>query len=95
MHHFHVEWAMTEGVDWDMMRKLHPGFDWASFKEPVDFVDSPYNMMVLCEKHHRDEAHGIHSLPYPVWIMQKYKKQDYILLLEDNLIGNDSHGGMS
>ena len=71
VHHFHVEWADADGVDWDKMRTLHPDFSWSTFHEPTDFVDSEYNMMVLCERHHRGKDHGIHLLPYPIWIMQR------------------------
>lgn len=71
VHHFHVEWAFSDGVDWDHMRVLHPNFDWTTFKTPEDFVDSEYNMMVLCQTHHRHVNHGIHNLPYPIWIMQR------------------------
>lgn len=78
VHHFHVEWADADGVDWDKMRTLHPNFPWSTFKEPKDFVDSEYNMMVLCEKHHRGKDHGIHLLPYPIWIMQREQKADFV-----------------
>jgi pterin-4a-carbinolamine dehydratase len=52
-HHYYVEWAMSNAVDWEKMKKLHREFDWNNFKKPEDFVDSVYNMMILCEKHHR------------------------------------------
>ncbi len=79
VHHFHAEWADSEGIDFDVkMRKLHPNFDWSKFKEPSDFIDSEYNMMVLCEKHHRGKDHGIHLLPYPFWIMQEIQKTEFI-----------------
>jgi hypothetical protein len=78
VHHFHLEWAYAEAVDWDKMKELHPTFEWSSFKEAKDFVDSEYNMLVLCEKHHRGEDHGIHMLPYPIWIAQKYLKKDFV-----------------
>ena len=77
IHHFHVEWAFAEGVDWDKMKVLHSDFDWTTFKEAEDFVDSPYNMMVLCETHHRHLDHGIHNLPYPIWVMQRHGKKDF------------------
>lgn len=77
VHHFHVEWADAEGVDWDKMRELHPDFPWSTFKNAEDFVDSEYNMMVLCEKHHRGKDHGIHMLPYPIWIMQREALPDF------------------
>jgi hypothetical protein len=77
-HHYHAELANTAGIDWDVMRKLHPTFDWSTFKKPVHFMDSEYNLMILCEKHHRGKNHGIHELPYPIWIMQKNKRADFI-----------------
>jgi hypothetical protein len=78
VHHFHIEWADSEGVDWEKMRALHPAFDWSTFKEPADFVDSEYNMRVLCERHHRGINHGIHMLPYPIWIAQKVMRADFV-----------------
>jgi hypothetical protein len=78
VHHFHIEWADSEGVDWEKMRALHPAFDWSTFKEAADFVDSAYNMRVLCEKHHRGVNHGIHMLPYPMWIMQAVQRADFV-----------------
>lgn len=78
VHHFHAEWADSEGIDWDRMRALHPGFDWSTFSKPEDFIDSAYNMMVLCEKHHRAKDHGIHLVPYPIWIMQRVKRADFV-----------------
>ncbi|MFC6519768.1 hypothetical protein ACFQAT_08235 [Undibacterium arcticum] len=26
VHHFHAEWADSDGIDWDKMRILHPAF---------------------------------------------------------------------
>ena len=52
VHHFHIQWALANCVDWDLMRELHPDFDWSTFTKPEDFVDSEYNMMVLCRFHH-------------------------------------------
>ena len=78
VHHFHVEWADAEGVDWVRMRQLHPRFHWQTFKEPADFVDAPYNMMVLCADHHRHRDRGIHMLPYPIWVMQRERRKDFV-----------------
>lgn len=60
------------------MREAYPDFDWANFKEPLDFVDSEYNMLTICRLHHTGKGHGIHYLPYPIWIMQKYRKKDFV-----------------
>ncbi len=79
LHHFHVEWAFADGIDWDKMKTLYPDFDWSTFKSAEDFVDSEYNMMVLCATHHRLKNRGIHNLPYPLFIMQRHKRDDFIL----------------
>ncbi len=79
LHHYYVEWAAADSIDWNgKIREDHPNFDWTTFKEPTDFVDSEYNMMVLCQVHHRHKDHGIHMLPYPLWILQKYVKSDFV-----------------
>lgn len=78
VHHFHVEYADAEGVDWGKMRKLHPDFDWSKFSKAEDFIDSEYNMMILCKKHHTGKDHGIHFLPYPIWVMQAIKLKDFV-----------------
>ena len=88
VHHMIVEWADADAVDWSegsRIRQEHPDFDWASFREPADFVDSPYNMRVLCEKHHRARDHGIHMLPFPNWQIQAYKRADFIDTPDDEV----------
>ncbi len=88
VHHFHVEWAMSDAIDWDKMKTLHPNFDWSTFKTPTDFVDSEYNMMVLCQKHHRHKDYGIHMIPYPVWVVQKELLPNFIEMPPINAIKN-------
>jgi hypothetical protein len=87
VHHYFVEWAFADGVDWELMRSMHPNFDWSKFKDPADFVDSPYNMLILCQAHHRGQHTGIHYMPYPLWIMQKHKRHDYVLTIDDIKVG--------
>lgn len=78
VHHWYCEWAYANAVDWEVMQKLHPDFDWENFESSEDFIDSVYNCVVLCRKHHRMKNHGIHMLPYPIWITQKFKTQKFI-----------------
>ncbi len=75
VHHFHAEWADSDGIDWEKMKTFHPEFDWSGFDpaHPETFIDSEYNMMVLCKYHHTHKDHGIHMLPYPIWVMQRNK----------------------
>ena len=79
IHHKFIEWADSEGVDWEKVKAAHPDFDWSTFAESADFIDSIYNTEPLCEKHHRGQApHGKHFTPEPIWNMQKYKRKDFI-----------------
>jgi hypothetical protein len=84
IHHRFIEWADTEGIDWDKVRAKHPGFDWSSFKEPADFIDSVYNTEPLCQLHHRGPApFGKHFTPEPIWNMQTYMRDDFVYAAED------------
>jgi hypothetical protein len=77
VHHFIIEWAYADAIDWSKVKAEHPTFDWANFKTAEDFVDGIYNMRVLCETHHRGVDHGIHTIPYPIWQVQKFVKDDF------------------
>ena len=49
-------------------------------KNPELFVDSPHNMIALCAIHHTSEKRGIHHVPFPDWILQKWSKPDFDFL---------------
>lgn len=82
-HHYLSEWSIANAVDWSVMRQLHPDFsDWNKI-DPNDestyfnFIDSAYNLMPLCDIHHRGVDHGIHAIEYSVWIAQKFVKSNF------------------
>lgn len=58
-------------------------FDWDSFdpKKESDtyaFVDNMLvNGLMLCKKHHTGKDEGIHDLPFPLYIFQKFAKPGY------------------
>jgi len=93
-HHFFVMWAAHEAVDWDEFGRfadtlfnpqtgehLDPAFDWAAVAaDPMVFVDSPQNMVVLCNTHHRSRSEGIHHVPFPEWILQRFPKKGFDFL---------------
>jgi hypothetical protein len=93
-HHFFVAWAALEAVDWQRFGEaaqnlynpqtgIHLGtsFDWSKVAaRPVSFVDSPANMVVLCEEHHRSEQRGVHQVPFPDWILQRFSRSDFKFL---------------
>lgn len=89
IHHKHIEWADSEAVDWDKVRKEHTSFDWSSFKQAEDFIDSIYNTIPLCMQHHRGKApFGIHFTPEPIWSIQKYKLDGFEYTKENNNNGS-------
>lgn len=81
-HHFGIErcYAETEGLDWDLVARDFPCFDWATFdpKKPYDFVDDMTAQgLPLCEAHHIGKDSGIHFLPFSLWLMQRYLPNGY------------------
>lgn len=81
LHHNFIEWCDSDGVDWEKVKIDCPDFDWVNFNpaNPETFIDSEWNAnLVLCKKHHTGKDHGIHMLPYPTWLMQRHKRQDFI-----------------
>jgi hypothetical protein len=43
------------------------------------FVDSPSNLIVLCDIHHRSVEHGIHHLLPADFNVQRYLRDGYIV----------------
>jgi|ERR1700744_264068 len=86
-HHHPIERSMSELIDWDAFKATalagHLGaaiqaWDWGSFKTWEQFVDDmTVNGLLLCKSHHVGIDEGIHFLPYPIWIAQKYAKDGY------------------
>lgn len=80
IHHYFIEWADSEAVDWDKAKEQYPAFDWPSFdsSKPELFIDSIFNTIPLCELHHRGPApYGIHHTPGPIWNVQKVMQNDF------------------
>ena len=88
-HHHPVERSLANMIDWQRFRSdCEDGmwgayarlFDWSKFDptDPISFVDDMrVNGMLLCPAHHTGRDEGIHELPYPLWIAQKYGLEGY------------------
>lgn len=82
-HHYPIERSFAEMVDWSegsQIRKDFPGFGWGSFDEsnPYSFVDDMnVNGRLLCKSHHIGKDEGVHALPEPVWLAQRYGREGY------------------
>ncbi|HLO11500.1 MAG TPA: hypothetical protein VK190_04525 [Pseudoneobacillus sp.] len=69
IHHSLIEFAASEGIDWEKVKKDFPN---------IDHVDDLDQMMPLCRKHHREQGFGIHNMEYGIWILQKYMKPEVL-----------------
>ena len=82
-HHYPIERSFATMVDWgpgSQIRKDFPSFGWGSFDEsnPYTFVDDMNtNGRLLCKLHHTGKDAGVHDLPEPVWLAQRYGKDGY------------------
>lgn len=82
-HHYPIERSMAEMIDWSpgsQIRKDFQNFGWGSFDEsnPYTFVDDMnVNGLLLCKAHHTGKDEGIHDMPHPLWVAQKYGKEGY------------------
>lgn len=80
VHHHPIERSLANMVDWELVKRDFPNFDWDQFDptDPYFFVDDMrYNGVVLCKEHHIGKNQGIHMMPYPFWIIQRYAKAGY------------------
>jgi hypothetical protein len=82
-HHFPIERSFAEMIDWtegSQIRKDFPDFEWGSFdaSNPYTFVDDmTQNGRLLCKVHHIGKDEGVHALPEPIWLAQRYGKDGY------------------
>lgn len=88
-HHYPVERSLARMVDWERFADMAQhgvfgpgpaGFDWEHFdtSDPYTFVDDMrVNGLVLCRAHHIGADEGIHYLPHPLWIAQKFALPGY------------------
>ena len=71
---------MTAPIDWKKVAEDFPAFDWHNFDpaKPGEFVDNMVAQgLILCKEHHTHPETGIHTLPWPIFVMQRYLKDGY------------------
>ncbi len=82
-HHHPIERSFAEMIDWSegsLIRREFPQFDWKSFDpaNPYAFVDDmTVNGLLLCKAHHIGKDEGIHAMPFPIWLAQRYGREGY------------------
>jgi hypothetical protein len=73
LHHSHIEFSQINTMD---PKKVEEAFG-LHFENDEDFqvwIESPGNLEVLCESHHRTH-YGIHSIPAPLWEAVRFRKE--------------------
>lgn len=76
-HHYPIERSLMDACDPIKVHRDFPVvYDAATL---AVFVDSPANLIVLCDVCHRSTEHGIHHLLTQDWIIQKYLYTGYIV----------------
>lgn len=72
LHHSYVEFSEIGAVD-PAKIAAHLGLDFKSDEDFQRWAESPGNLEVLCENHHRTH-YGIHVLPEPLWQAVRFKR---------------------
>jgi hypothetical protein len=74
-HHYPIERSLMDACDPVKVHKAFPQvYDQATL---AAFVDSPANLIVLCDVHHRSVDYGIHHLLTQDWVIQPFLKDGY------------------
>lgn len=79
-HHYPIERSLANMIDFELVKEDCPDFDWSKFDpaDPYSFVDNMlFNGLLLCKEHHIGKDEGIHAMPHPLWIAQRYAKEGY------------------
>lgn len=76
-HHAVAEYAGLSEMDWRKVARDFPQANIQSDEDFLRFAESEGGLMIICDHHHRDPHHGIHSITYPAWLLDKYAKDDY------------------
>ena len=76
-HHDVAEFAALNALDWQKIAADFPEVGITSNEDFLRFAESEGGLLILCDKHHRGPNHGIHSLSYPVWTLDRYARDDY------------------
>lgn len=76
-HHYPIERSLADACDPLRVHQDFPQvYDMATL---AAFVDSPANLIVLCDVHHRSVEHGIHHLLPADFAVQKYLRAGYLV----------------
>jgi len=79
-HHFPLERSLIDCCDPVKVHvTFHQVYDQATL---IQFVDSPANLIILCDQHHRSIRRGIHHLVTQDFAIQQYLWDGYVVAAE-------------
>jgi hypothetical protein len=79
-HHFPIEWSLMDAVD---PLKVHRQYSQVIDRETLEaFIDSPANLLVLCDICHRSKQRGIHHLLAQDFAILPFLLDDYIVVAD-------------
>jgi hypothetical protein len=73
LHHDKVEFSLQNGVDLTRFEEAFPEFTGKTDEEFRAWIEGEGNLLPLCKIHHTGIL-GVHVLPYPIWLPQKFWK---------------------
>lgn len=77
-HHYPIEWSLGHCCD---VHKVHARFPQVIDHETLEaFIDSPANLLVLCDMCHRSKQRGIHHLLTQDFAILPFLLDDYIVV---------------
>lgn len=76
-HHEVAEFAGLNEVDWQKVAADFPNADIHSDEDFLNFAESEGGLTILCDVHHRGPFHGIHSITYPVWELDRIAREGW------------------
>lgn len=79
-HHAIAEFAGLSEEDWQKVAADFPQLGIHSEEDWLRAAESEGGLLILCDKHHRGGNHGIHSVTYPAWRLDRYARDGYEFL---------------
>lgn len=86
VHHIFAEWCLQDDVDYEKLKQMCEEWDVYGYGRLLKHIsitsaDDIRNTMVLCQEHHTGGmtdgiSNGIHNITFPIWIIQKIKKDN-------------------
>jgi len=86
-HHAVAEFAGLNEIDWQKVAADFPQAGLHSDEEFKAFANSEGGLLILCDVHHRHPGKGIHSVTYPAWLLDKYAKDEWEFLPDQDRSG--------